>query len=63
VDKNVMEQEMYEAESRAWEALAKGQFNKFASSASFWVELNRISGLGKRNPFLNLINVAKGVRI
>ena len=54
---------MYDAESKAWEALSKGQFNKFAGAASLWVELNRISGLGKKNPFINLINVAKGVRI
>lgn len=63
MDKKVIEQEMYEAESRAWEALSKGQFNKFACSATLWVELNRISGLGKKNPFQNIINVAKGIRI
>jgi hypothetical protein len=59
----VIVQEIYEAESKAWDALSKGQFNKFAFHASMWVELNRISGLNKPNPWSKLISMAKGVRI
>lgn len=51
--------EMDEAETKAWDALARYKFLMFGYWAAIWVHLNRISGLKKPNPWRQLVQVAR----
>lgn len=53
--------EMDEAESKAYDALARYKFTMFGYWAGVWVHLNRISGLKRPNPFRELVLKAREV--
>ncbi len=48
-----------EAESKAWNALARYKFNMFGYWSSIWVHLNKVSGGKRPNPWKKLVGVAK----
>ena len=54
--------QMKDHECKAWDALAKGQFNIFGFHSSSWHNLNALLTDRRDNPFISLINLAKGVR-
>jgi hypothetical protein len=58
-----IENEMSDAESRAWECLSKGSYSAFARFASKWNDLNSISAVRKPNPFRKLVDIARSVRV
>lgn len=51
--------EIQEAESRAWDALARYKFQMFGYWAAIWVHLNRVSGEKRPNPFKDLVRLAR----
>jgi len=61
-----IQQEIQEAERKAWRALASYKFIMFGYHAAIWVELNRIAqsqGHKRRpNPFRDLVEVARRKR-
>ena len=50
---------IYEAEAKAWDALSRYKFMMFGYWAAIWVHLNKISGLKRPNPFKKLVGFAK----
>ncbi len=54
-----MEKAIAEAESKAWEALARYKFHMFGYWAAIWVHLNKISGGKRPNPWKKLVGIAK----
>lgn len=54
-----MEQEIIEAEEKAWDALCRYKFMMFGYWAAIWVHLNRISGQKRKNPFAGLVLAAR----
>jgi len=50
-----------EAETKAWEALARYKFHTFGYWSAIWVHLNRISGEKRPNPWKNLVDIAKKI--
>ena len=54
-----IEDELCEAEIKAWKALARYKFWMFGYWGAIWVHLNRISGEKRPNPFKKLVGVAK----
>ena len=61
LDKRI-ENEINEAEHKAWESLARYKFQMFGYWAAIWVHLNRISGLKKPNPWRSLVKEARHAR-
>jgi hypothetical protein len=53
------QREMADAEMRAWEALSRYKFQMFGYWASWWVKLNKLSGLKAQNPFHDAVLVGK----
>lgn len=51
--------ELDEAESKAWDSLARYKFQMFGYWAAIWVHLNRLSGLKRPNPWRKIVAVAK----
>ena len=54
-----LQAEMYDAERKAWEALARYKFWMFGYWAGIWIHLNRISGARKANPWKELVRTAR----
>ncbi len=54
-----IEDELIEAERKAWSSLARYKFWMFGYYAARWVYLNRIGDFGRPNPFSGLISIAK----
>ena len=50
---------LYEAEAKAWEALAKYKFWMFGYWAAIWVHLNRLDERKRPNPWKKLVGIAK----
>lgn len=53
---------LQEAESKAWDSLARYKFQMFGYWAAIWVHLNRIGGFKRPNPFCSLVQAAKSKR-
>lgn len=51
--------EMDEAESKAWDALARYKFWMFGYWAAIWVHLNRVSGAKRPSPFAEAVSLAR----
>ncbi|KKM93645.1 hypothetical protein LCGC14_1206320 [marine sediment metagenome] len=54
-----MEEAIIEAETKAWEALARYKFHMFGYWSAIWVHLNKISGEKRPNPWKKLVDIAK----
>ena len=50
---------LYEAESKAWQALSRYKFQMFGYWAGVWVHLNRLDGQKRPNPWKKLVGIAK----
>lgn len=55
-------QELEEAETKAWDSLARYKFQMFGYWAAIWVHLNRIGGFKRPNPWKDLVSHARGAR-
>jgi len=51
--------ELTEAETKAWNALARYKFQMFGYWAAIWVHLNRIGGFKLPNPFKEAVVLAR----
>jgi hypothetical protein len=51
--------EMAQAERKAWDALCRYKFWMFGYWAAIWIHLNRVSGGGRPNPFGDLVRFAR----
>jgi len=51
-----------EAETKAWQSLARYKFQMFGYWAGIWVHLNRLSGARRPNPFTVAVALAKAQR-
>ncbi|MBA7585263.1 hypothetical protein ES708_27234 [subsurface metagenome] len=51
--------ELSAKETAAWDSLSKYKFIMFGYHAAIWVTLNRIHRCHQRNPFLDLVKLAK----
>ncbi len=58
-----IEEEISEAERRAWDSLSRYKFAMFGYWAGIWVHLNRIAGTGKPNPWRGLVKAAREWRV
>jgi hypothetical protein len=47
------------AEQKAWDALSRYKFQMFGYWAAIWVHLNRIAGLKRPNPWIELVKHAR----
>jgi len=56
---DLLETAMKEAETKAWQSLARYKFQMFGYWASIWVHLNRISGENRPNPWKPLVSQAR----
>jgi hypothetical protein len=56
-----IEQELVEAERKAWDALSRYKFQMFGYWAAIWVHLNRISGEQRPNPFKAVVQIARSM--
>jgi hypothetical protein len=52
-------QEIDVAERKAWDSLGRYKFQMFGYWAAIWVHLNRISGEKRKNPWRELVEIAK----
>ena len=48
-----------EAETKAWDSLARYKFQMFGYWAAIWVHLNKIGGFKRPNPWRELVKQAK----
>jgi len=48
-----------EAESKAWDSLARYKFQMFGYWAAIWVHLNKLSGRNEANPWRSLVKQAR----
>jgi len=55
--------EMADAETKAIDSLSRYKFAMFGYWAGIWVHLNRVSKQNRPNPFNNLVNIAKDIKI
>lgn len=51
--------ELYHAEEKAWDSLARYKFAMFGYWAGVWVHLNRVGGFKKPNPWKELVTIAR----
>lgn len=51
-----------DAQAKAWDALARYKFWQFGYHASRWVQLNRLLGDRRANPFRDLVHHARRVQ-
>ena len=51
--------ELRAKETTAWDSLSKYKFIMFGYHAAIWVTLNRIHRCRQRNPFLDVVKLAK----
>ena len=54
-----LEEQLQEAELKAWDSLSKYKFVMFGYWAGVWVHLNKLSETPKPNPFRGLVIAAK----
>jgi hypothetical protein len=54
-----VQQQLADAERKAWDSLARYKFVMFAYHAAWWVKINRMGGFNKPNPFLPLVKLAR----
>lgn len=54
-----IESELINAESKAWDSLARYKFWMFGYWAGKWVSLNRIGQFKRPNPFKAIVDTAK----
>ena len=54
-----LEQELAEAEHKAWDSLGRYKFQQFGYWSSIWVHLNKMSVKKQPNPWGSLTKVAK----
>jgi hypothetical protein len=59
---NELEAHLNEAETKAWDSLARYKFQMFGYWAAIWVHLNRIGHFKRKNPFRGLVNAARNGR-
>lgn len=57
-----LEQELDNAERKAWDSLARYKFTMFGYWCGVWVHLNRISDCKRPNPFKPAVQLARTVR-
>lgn len=58
-----IDQELAEAEAKAWDSLSRYKFMMYGYWCGVWVHLNRISGENRPNPWRGLVEIAKARRI
>ncbi len=58
LDRKVLD-ELSAKETAAWDSLSKYKFIMFGYHAAIWVTLNRIHRCHQRNPFLDVVKLAK----
>ncbi len=58
-----LEAELYQAETKAWESLARYKFMMFGYWAAIWVHLNKIGNFNRPNPFRPLVKLADSIII
>lgn len=56
---NELEPKLQEAETKAWDSLARYKFLMFGYWAAIWVHLNRAGKFSRPNPFLQLVRAAR----
>lgn len=56
-----LQHELGIAEIKAWAALADYKFMMFGYHCAIWVNINRMGGFKKPNPFKPLVDVARAV--
>ena len=56
-----LEAELYKAETKAWESLARYKFMMFGYWAAIWVHLNKIGNFNRPNPFRPLVELADSI--
>ena len=54
-----LEEELNEAERKAWDSLSRYKFAMFGYWAAIWIHLNRIGEFKKPNPWKTLVRQAK----
>lgn len=54
-----LEEELNEAERKAWEALARYKFQMFGYWSAIWVHLNRIGNFRRPNPWKLQVALAR----
>ena len=59
--KNILAQEILEAETKAIDSLARYKFAMFGYWAGIWVHLNKIEGKRRPNPFRELVKTARNM--
>jgi hypothetical protein len=55
-----LDEELEQAETKAFQSLARYKFMNFGYWAAIWVHLNRISGKRRANPFAMVVKLARG---
>jgi hypothetical protein len=55
-------QQLLAAEQKAWDALTRYKFMMFGYWAAIWVHLNHLSDTKQRNPFAQLVTIARQQR-
>ena len=58
IDRRILD-ELSAKETAAWDSLSKYKFIMFGYHAAIWVTLNRIHRCHQRNPFLDVVKLAK----
>lgn len=58
-DMGNIEKEMDQAAYKARDSLSRYKFAMFGYWAGIWVHLNKISGLHRPNPFIDLVKMAR----
>lgn len=51
--------DLEEAERKAWDALGKYKFMMFGYWAAIWVHQNRVGKFKRRNPWIELVKIAR----
>lgn len=54
-----LEHELAEAETKAWDSLARYKFQMFGYWAAIWVHVNRLGDFKRPNPFSALVKEAR----
>lgn len=58
-----LEKEIKDAEEKAWDALSRSNFTGFGCSAAIWVHLAQLAGGRRPNPFKDLVDHARVVKL
>ena len=57
--KKTLEESLREAETKAWDSLARYKFQMFGYWAAIWVHLNRLRDKPAKNPFAAIVKAAR----